>query len=147
MSYTEGIMPLRPVNRPPFTIEAPGYEPVEGETLPRRHPKAKDGLLTSPVEGVNTLFDIIARGNKVYPDRKAMGRRKLVKMHTETKEVQKMVDGEVQKVNKEWQFFELSKFEWMTFKEYYKYATDIGAGLRALGLNAGDRLHLFAATR
>lgn len=147
MSYKEGIMPLKPVSRPPYTIEAPGYEPVEGETLPRRHPKAKDGLRTSPVEGVNTLYDIIERGSRVYPDEKAMGRRKLIEMHTEKKMVQKLVDGEPTEVEKEWQLLELSGFDFMTYKQYYKYCTDIGSGMRALGLQEGSRLHLFAATR
>lgn len=147
MSYKQGIMPLKPVNKPPFTIDAPGYDPVDGETLPRRHPKAKDGLLTSPVEGLETLYDVIERGSRVYGDEKAMGRRKLVKMHIEKKKVQKLVDGEPTEVEKEWQLFELSGFDFFTYKQYYKYATDIGAGLRALGLEPGSRLHLFAATR
>ncbi|SPO04979.1 related to long-chain-fatty-acid--CoA ligase [Cephalotrichum gorgonifer] len=146
MAYKHGIMPLKPVHSPPYTIEAPGYEPIEGHTNPRRHPTAKDGLITSPREGINTIYDVIRRGNEVYPDEPATGTRKLVKIHTETKKVQKMVDGEVTEVDKEWTLFELSKFEFMTYKEYYKYATTLGAGMRALGLNAGDRLHLFAAT-
>ncbi|MBE3046577.1 hypothetical protein IMZ48_29415 [Candidatus Bathyarchaeota archaeon] len=147
MSFKQGIMPLKPVNKPPYTIDAPGYEPIEGETLPRRHPKARNGLLTSPVEGVSTLYDIIERGSRMFPDNKAMGSRKLVQMHTEKKKVQKLVDGEPTEVEKEWQLFELSAFDFMTYKEYYKYTTDIGAGLRSLGLEAGSKLHLFAATR
>ena len=147
MSFKEGIMPLKQVTKPPFTIDAPGYERVDGETLPRRHPKAKDGLLTSPCEGVETLYDIIERGNRVYSNNNAMGRRKLIKMHSEKKKVQKLVDGEPTEVEKEWHLFELTGFDFMTYKEYYKYCTDIGAGLRALGLEPGNRLHLFAATR
>jgi long-chain acyl-CoA synthetase len=147
MAYKQGIMPLRQVEKPPFTIEAPGYEPIDGHTMPRRHPKAKDGLIKSPAEGVFTLYDILKRGNDVFPDNKTMGTRSLVKIHKETKKVQKMVDGEVTEVDKEWQYFELSSFEFLTYKEYYTYATQIGAGLRALGLNPGDKLHLFGATR
>ena len=147
MSYKSGIMPLKQVRKPPFTIESPGYDEVPGETKPRRHPRAKDGLITSPAEGVNTVFDIIKRSASVWPDGQAVGSRKLIQMHTETKKVQKNIDGEVQEVEKKWQLFELSPFTFMTYKDYLQYALDLGAGLRKLGLAAGDRLHLYAATR
>ncbi|CAI4219946.1 unnamed protein product [Parascedosporium putredinis] len=124
MSYTTGIMPLKQVRKPPFTIESPGYEEVAGETKPRRHPKAKDGLITSPAEESTPL----------------------VQMHTETKKVQKIVEGEVQEVEKKWQLFELSPFTFVTYKEYLQYVLELGAGLRKLGLNPGERLHLYAAT-
>src|SRR2546430_9486683 len=36
--------PLYPkmTRKPPFSVEAPGYEKVKGETIPRRNPAAKD---------------------------------------------------------------------------------------------------------
>jgi long-chain acyl-CoA synthetase len=134
MAYVTGIMPMKQVHKPPFTIEAPGYERVPGETLPRRHPKAKDGLLTTPAEGVKTVFDIVGRSAKKYPEEPAVGTRKLIQMHKEMKKIKK-------------QYFELTPYSYMTFKEFETLVLQLGAGLRKLGLNAGDRLHIFATTR
>lgn len=147
MDYTSGIMPLTQVHKPPFTIEAPGYEKVPGETIPRRHPRAKDGLLDTPAEGVHTVFDIVRRSAKKYPNHTAVGRRKLVKLHKETKKIKKNVDGEIKEVDKEWQFFELSKFEFLTYKQYEELILELGSGLRALGLGPDKKLHLFGTTR
>jgi long-chain acyl-CoA synthetase len=146
-SYLTGIMPLRQVHKPPFTIEAPGYEPVEGETLPRRHPRAKDGLLTQPAEDVHNVVDIVTRSARLHPDEPAIGSRKLVQMHKEVKKVHKVIDGEVQQVDKEWQYFELTPYSFLTFKEYETLITQVGAGLRKLGLGKGSKLHMFATTR
>ncbi|KAF7539463.1 hypothetical protein G7Z17_g12425 [Cylindrodendrum hubeiense] len=146
MDYTKGIMPLGQVHKPPFTIESPGVEKVEGETIPRRHPKAKDGLLNSPAEGVHTVYDIVKRSARLYPNHTAVGARKLIKLHKETKKIKKNIDGEVREIDKEWQFFELSKYEYLTHKEYLERVHHIGSGLRKLGLTSEDKLHLFATT-
>ncbi|PNH37360.1 hypothetical protein VD0004_g9425 [Verticillium dahliae] len=145
-NYKEGIMPLYQVHKPPFTIEAPGYEKVEGETLPRRSPKAKDGLRKRPAEDVNTIYDIVKRSARVYPNEPAAGTRKLIKLHKETKKISKNVDGEIQEVEKEWQFFELSPFSFLTYTELHKYILQLGSGLRKLGLSKGNRLHFYATT-
>lgn len=140
-------MPLKQVHKPPFTIEASGYTPVKGETLPRRHPRAKDGLLTKPADDVSTVFDIIRHSARNYPNEPAVGSRQLVQMHKEMKKVPKLVDGEVQEVNKEWHYFELTPFSYLTYKELETLVLQVGSGLRKLGLNKGDKLHLFATTR
>lgn len=145
--YTTGIMPLNPVHKPPYTIEAPGYEKVPGETIPRRHPRAKNGLLSRPSDDVTNIFDIVRHGARVYPNHQALGSRQLVKLHKETKKVKKNVDGEIQEVDKEWQFFELSGYSYLTYKEYETRVLQIGSGLRKLGLTPENKLHLFATTR
>jgi long-chain acyl-CoA synthetase len=146
MSHKEGIAPYHAVDKPPYTIESPGYSPVEGETLPRRHTKAKNGLLLKPADDVNTIFDIVLRSAREYPDNTAVGWRTLVKMHTEKKKVPKIVDGVKSEVEKEWQYFELTPYSWFTYTEYKTYILQIGAGLRAIGLNTGDMVHIFAAS-
>ncbi|RKL10253.1 Long-chain-fatty-acid--CoA ligase 1 [Fusarium oxysporum] len=117
MDYTSGPIPLNLVHKPPFTIEAPGYEKVPGETVPRRHPRAKDGLINRPANDIHTVFDIVRRSARVYPNHRAVGSRKLVKLHKERRKVQKNVDGEIKELEKEWQLFELSKFSYLTFKD------------------------------
>ncbi|QPG94377.1 hypothetical protein C2857_005811 [Epichloe festucae Fl1] len=146
MDYTTGIMPLSPVHKPPYTIEAPGYEKVPGETIPRRHPRAKNGLLTRPADDIKNIFDIVKHSARVYPNHQALASRKLVKLHKETRKVKKTIDGQVQEVDKEWQFFELSRYSYITYKEYETLVLQLGSGLRKLGLTPENKLHLFATT-
>lgn len=131
----------------PFTVEASGYEPVKGETIPRRHPGSKDKLVTTPSEDVTTIFDILKRSADKFGNAKALGSRNLIKTHHETKKVKKVVDGKTEEVNKDWSFFELSGYSYTSFSEYEKLALRVGAGLRKLGMVKGDRLQLFAGTR
>ena len=133
--------------RPPFTVEASGYKPVKGETIPRRHPTSKNKLRTTPSEDVKTIFDILKRSADKYGNAKAVGTRRLLKTHVENKKIKKVVDGETQEVDKKWTYFELSEYSYMSFVEYQKLALDVGAGLRKIGLEKDDRLHLYAGTR
>lgn len=131
----------------PFTVEAAGYDPVEGETIPRRHPLSKDTLRTTPSDDVKTIFDILKISANKYGNAKALGSRRNLKTHVENKKITKVVDGTPQEVDKKWTYFELSEYSYITFTEYERLALDVGAGLRKLGLVKGDRLHLFAGTR
>jgi long-chain acyl-CoA synthetase len=144
--YTYGIMPLHAVEKPPYTLEVANYEKIPGETIPRRHGEAKDGLIDSPAEGVHTVYDIIQRSARLYPNHTAVGSRKLVKVHKETKKVQKNVDGEVREVDKEWQFFELGPYNYLTYTQYLERAHHLGSGLRKLGMNPDKKLHFYATT-
>ena len=131
----------------PFTVEASGYEPVEGETIPRRHPLAKDKLITTPSDNVKTIFDILKHSADKFGNAKALGTRKLLQMHYETKKVKKVVDGKEQEVDKKWSYYEMSSYTHISFIEYERLALQVGCGLRKIGLSKADRVHLFAATR
>ncbi|KAF5011468.1 hypothetical protein FDECE_2420 [Fusarium decemcellulare] len=144
--WTTGIMPLHHVHKPPFTIEAPGYEKVEGETIPRRHLKAKDGLINFPAPDARTVFEFVERSARLYPNHHAVGSRKLVNMHKEKKTIKKNVNGEVQEVEKEWSYFELTGFEYLTYNQYLERVLNLGYGLRKLGLTSEDKLHIFGTT-
>ncbi|KAI9151277.1 Long-chain acyl-CoA synthetases & Acyl-protein synthetase [Paramyrothecium foliicola] len=145
-SFATGPIPTYQIHKPPFTVEAPGYGHIPGETIPRRHPAAKDALVTRPSDDVRTVFDIVRRAARLQPTRNAVGWRKRVKLHKEFKKVKKTVGGEVKEVDKEWQYFELSNFHFLTYKEYETQAFHIGSGLRKLGLTKDSKLHLFGAT-
>lgn len=147
MPYTTGPTPLRIVQKPPFTVEVPGVEPVEGETIPRRHPKAKDGLIERPAPDVNTTFDLLKRSAQKYGNEPAIGSRELIKIHKEKKKIPKVVDGETVEVEKEWTYYELSNYTYLTYQEYFTMVLQVGAGLRKLGLSPKERLHIFATTR
>ena len=132
--------------RTPYTVEVPGVQPVEGETIPRRHPLAKDGLITTPSPDITTAYELMRVTVAKYGNAKAMGSRRLVRTHQETKKVKKMVDGVEKEVDKNWTFFELSPYEYITYNEFEKLVHNLGSGLRKLGMDKGDRLHVYAAT-
>lgn len=146
MTYNTGAIPLYKVQKEPYTIEAPGYEPVENETIPRRHPKAKNGLLECPAPNVRSTFDILKRSVEKYGDEPAIGSRKLIEVHKEKKKIPKVVDGKTTEVEKEWTYFELSNYSYLTYKEYFQQILQVGAGLKKLGLSPNNRLHIFATT-
>ncbi|KAI1848927.1 hypothetical protein JX266_005355 [Neoarthrinium moseri] len=142
----EGIMPLHFVQSPPFSIQSPGELAKDGETAPHRNVKAKDGLIDKPAPNVSTIYELLRNSAEKFPSKEAVGMRRLIKTHTEKKKVDKVVDGETKKVDKEWTFFELSGFSYHTYSEYEKMVLQVGAGLRKLGLEPRDKLHLFAAS-
>jgi long-chain acyl-CoA synthetase len=147
MASKDQVLYPRITKKPPFSVEASGYEPAEGETIPRRNPAARDKLISTPEDGVATVFDIVKRGAEKFGNAKAIGTRRLIDTHVEVKKVKKMVDGVEQEIDKKWTYFELSEYSYLSFIEYERLALQIGAGLRKLGMNAGDRVHIFAATR
>lgn len=142
----QGKPPLHFVQKPPFTVQAPGELANEGETAPLRHFKAKDGLIDIPASGIRTVFELIKDSVEKFPRKNAVGSRNLVKVHREVKKVPKMVDGVAQEVDKEWQYFELSPYVYTTYADYEKMVLQVGAGLRKLGLAPHDKLHIFAST-
>lgn len=141
----EVLQPKKSI-RGPFSIESPGAPDIKGETKPRRHPLAKDGLITKPADNISTAYELMRVSVAKYGNAKCMGSRRLIRTHQETKKVKKIVDGKEQEVDKAWTYFELSPYEYVTFNDYEALALNIGSGLRKLGMNKGDRVHIFAAT-
>ncbi|KAL8672557.1 MAG: hypothetical protein Q9168_002993 [Polycauliona sp. 1 TL-2023] len=130
----------------PYTANATGASKLDGESIPRRTLTATDGLKTSPGDGVETVYDILRHSANKYGDAKALGSRTLLKTHNEVKQVKTTVDGKEQTTDKKWTYFEMSGYDYMTFREYERMALQCGAGLRTLGMKKDDRLHIFAAT-
>lgn len=146
MSQQRAPLYPRITKKPPFSMDSPGYEPVKGETLPRRSLLAKDGLYTTPHPDIQTTFDNIKYCAKKHGNKHAMGTRPLVRTHVETKKVKKLVEGVEQEVDKDWTYFELGRYEFITYLEYEALALQLGAGLRKLGHEKDSRVHLYSAT-
>ena len=85
----------------PYTVEAPGYTKQKGETIPRRNTRTKDALKLTPEEGINTIYDVVKRSSKKFGNAKALGKRRLIETHEDTRKVKKMVDGKEQEVRQE----------------------------------------------
>ncbi|KAE8447796.1 hypothetical protein EG329_010190 [Mollisiaceae sp. DMI_Dod_QoI] len=129
-------------HKPPFSLEVPGVERVNGETIPRRNAKYLDGLLSRPKEDIATLYDVLKYSRDTYGDASAMGSRRLIATHTEPETEMK----ESRNTHRPWTYYEMGPYKYESYKDYFQLAMDIGAGFRELGLNAGDRVHIFAAT-
>ncbi|KAH9885039.1 long-chain-fatty-acid-CoA ligase [Xylariomycetidae sp. FL2044] len=142
----EGVLPLYPVQKPPYMVESSDAPEIEGETKPHRHFKAKDQLITRPSPDIATVYDLFTKSADKHGDRDFSGSRKLIKTHVEKKKVPKVVDGVKTEVEKEWTYFELSPYKFLSYKEYKARALSVGAGLRKLGLDPGDIIHIFAST-
>jgi len=132
--------------KPPFSVEVPGVEKKDGETIPRRNPLAKDELIGRPTADITTIYDNLKRAVKKFGNAKAMGSRRVIKEHVENKKVKKMVDGKEQEVDKKWTYWELSGYEYMTFIEYDKLVHELASGLAGLGLNKQEKVHVYGAT-
>lgn len=143
----EGVLPLQMVQKPPFMVQDTSAPEIEGESKPYRHLKAKNGFLTRPSPEIATVYDLFTTTAKKHGNKAAIGSRSLIETHIETKKVSKVVDGVKTEVEKQWTFFELSPFKFLTYKDYETRALNVGAGLRKLGLEPGDIVHIFASTR
>lgn len=146
MSHGSAILQPRMSKKGPFTVEVAGLKAVEGETIPRRNSRHADKLLERPCEGINTLVDFVRTSAVKYGDAKALGSRKLIKKHYETKKIKKIVNGEEQEVDKQWTYLEMSGYNYISYKELEILTHQLGAGLRKLGLSSPDRVHMFAST-
>ncbi|KAI9105288.1 hypothetical protein DFS34DRAFT_2823 [Phlyctochytrium arcticum] len=123
---------------------------ANAEKLPRskarRNITKSDALAERPFPDMRTLYDVLGHSVKRNPDRKCMGIREIVRTVSEEKEITKLVDGETIKEKKTWNFYELSEYKWITFREAREATLNIGSGLRHIGVKPGDKLTLFAAT-
>jgi len=93
------------------------------------------------------MFDLLAYSVKNRPNQHSLGARQILKVHKEDKEIIKKVDGVEKKEIKTWNYFELSEYQWMTYKEISSCIKLLGSGLRVLGLEKGQKLCLFAPGR
>jgi long-chain acyl-CoA synthetase len=95
-------------------VEADDAVKVDGETLARRHPSAKSGLRTELEPGIATVYDIFVQGTVKFGQRPAIGFRRAVGKHAEVK---RTIDRSGQRVDKEWSYYELSDYEYISYEQ------------------------------
>jgi long-chain acyl-CoA synthetase len=140
------ILEPRMTRKPPFTVDTPGSKPAEGEAVPRRNARCPDRLTTQPDPEISTVFDIVLQGAKRWGTKEAVGVRKLIRTHEEVKKIKRTIDGEETEVEKKWTYYELGPYTYCSYNEYAALILQVGAGLRKLDINPGDKVHLFAQT-
>lgn len=85
----------------------------DGETIPRRNLRTKEGLWNVPEQGVDTLYALLRRASEKHGNAPALRGRSLKQMHHESINVTKLVDGHEKTVQKQWQYYELSAYDCM----------------------------------
>lgn len=135
------------INFGPGSVEV-GPEPKQGEGRARRNFLVAEGELAArPMDGIDTVYDVLAYADRTYGSKNATGYRDIIDTHIEEKEVTKMVGGKEVKEMKKWSYFELSAFKYLTFTELRKTSDLIGRALADLGLKKGDIFNIYAGTR
>jgi len=122
-------------------------ERVAGETPIRRSPLAKDKLPTSPMEGIDTVTDVLPYVARTFGTKPALGYREIVRLVEEEKELKKVVDGKETTVKKTWTYFQLSEYKYISFVELKSIVDDVARGLVDVGVSRADILNIFASTR
>ncbi|KJA24888.1 hypothetical protein HYPSUDRAFT_183200 [Hypholoma sublateritium FD-334 SS-4] len=123
---------------------APSAGPGEGPT--RRCFLSKDGLVTQPFEGIDTVFDVISYSARTHGNRNALGWRDIVGVVEEEKEVKKVHDGKEIVEKKKWKYFELSDYKYITFIELKEAVSEIARALISLGITKDDVFNVYAQT-
>jgi long-chain acyl-CoA synthetase len=142
LSSRETLSP-RSLKPGPYTVEADDAVKVDGETLPRRHPSAKSGLRTELEPDIATVYDILFQGAAKFDQRPVIGFRRVVDKHTEVKQT---THRSGQRVDKEWSYYELSDYDYISYEQFKQNALSAGSALRKLGLQKHDRVQIYAAT-
>ncbi|KAG4300723.1 hypothetical protein PCK1_003152 [Pneumocystis canis] len=136
---------MRKMTRNTLSAEC-NTEPVKGESRIRRALISMNGLISTPLQEIKTVYDILLKAVKDYGSKRALGSRKILQLHVEEKMLVRMVNGKEKKVKKDWTYYELSDYEYINFKELSEKTHILGSGFRALGLSKNDRVAIYAAT-
>ncbi|KAH8092171.1 acetyl-CoA synthetase-like protein [Cristinia sonorae] len=123
-----------------------GDEKVQGGSRPRRLAVTKDTLVTTPLEGINTVYDVLEYATRTHGAKEALGWRDIVDVHEEQKEVTKIVGGKEVKETKTWKYFQLSDYKYMNFLQVREAVSEVARGLVDLGITTDDVLNIYAST-
>lgn len=74
----------------------------------RRSTLSPKELCSVPEAGITTVYDMLKRSARLFPDTKGLGYRDLIKVHNVDKEITKNVDGKEVKETKNWKYFEMT---------------------------------------
>lgn len=124
-----------------------GEPPLSGEGPTRRCALSKDALITRPLEGINTVYDIITYASRTHGTRNALGWRDIINVIEEEKEVHKIIDGKEVTQKKKWKYFELSDYKYINFIQLEEAISEAARALVYLGVKKGDVFNVYAQTR
>jgi long-chain acyl-CoA synthetase len=130
----------------PFSVEV-SHEDVPGEGRIRRNRVSATGeLLSKPRDNVSTVYELLQYSVTKFGDKPCMGHRNVVKEHIEEKITTKVVGGVETQIPKKWTYWELSPYNYRSYKQVGEESAALGAGLKNMGLKKGDCIELYAGT-
>ncbi|KAF7307833.1 Long-chain-fatty-acid-CoA ligase [Mycena kentingensis (nom. inval.)] len=116
----------------------------EGPT--RRLAIAADALITQPLEGIDTVYDVLQYAAKTHGTRDAIGWRDVVKVIEEAKDVTKVVDGKEVTETKKWKYFQLSDYKFINYVQLLDQVNEVARGLVDLGITREHVFNIYAQT-
>ncbi len=120
---------------------------ASGQTPVRRLAMTKDKLITQPLDGIETVPDILDYAARTHGVKDSLGWRDIVDVHEEKKDVKKVVGGKEITETKTWKYFQLSDYKYISFVQVKEAATEVAGGLLKLGVQKTDIVNIYAATR
>jgi long-chain acyl-CoA synthetase len=145
-SYTYHLPPNESWGKGTVEIDT-GSTPAEGESRVRRLEKTKDRLVTGPMEGINTVHNVLLHASSVHGERKVYGFRDIIDIVEEQKEVTMLVKGKEVKETKTWKYFHLSEYKYISYLEFKTNVSEVSRGLVWLGVEKNDVFNIYAQTR
>ena len=124
-----------------------GAPAPQGESRVRRLEKTQDRLITGPMEGIDTVYDVLMYASRTHGERKAHGYRDIIDIIEEQKEVTKTVGGKEVKETKTWKYFQLSDYKYISYLEFKSAVSEVARGLLKLDVKKGDVFNIYAQTR
>ena len=124
-----------------------GPEPAPGEGRTRRLAITADKLVTQPFEGINTIADVISYAARTHGTKRALGWRDIVDVHEEEKDVKKVVDGKEVTEKKQWKYFQLSDYKYLSYVEVEVAISELGRGIIHLGVGPDHVFNIYSQTR
>ncbi|KZP33123.1 acetyl-CoA synthetase-like protein [Athelia psychrophila] len=112
----------------------------------RRLAITKDRLVTQPQEGLETTTDLVDHAARTHGTKDAFGWRDIVDVHHEEKEVKKIVGGKEVTEKKQWQYFELSDYKYISFLEIQTRVSELARGLVHYGITSDNVFNMYAST-
>ncbi|PWA00690.1 hypothetical protein BB558_000134 [Smittium angustum] len=112
----------------------------------RRSVLAGINLTEKTKSGSETIFDLFEKASKKYDTKNLFGKRETLQEIIKLKEITKIIDGKPAKKEKEWKYYKLGPYKWMTFMESFEQVCILGSGLANLKLSKGDRVMIFSHT-
>lgn len=130
----------------PASIEVGPENPV-GETRVRRAYLSPDQLVTTFADGLEVLPDLLIKSAQDFPTANALGWRKLIKLHRETKSITKIIAGKEVQEDKIWEFYEMSDYQYWTYSQLLEEVVKLSNGLAELGLTMDHRFNIYSSTK
>nr|CAG4714299.1 unnamed protein product [Naegleria fowleri] len=116
-------------------VDDGSYDP-KTETKPRRALESAEGLAYTPIEGVNTMKQLLAKVVADNKDKPCLGYRPAIRKIVEKKE------------GHDWEIIEFSDLTYESYDKIYSRIKNFGAGLaRVTGLNSHHLFGIYEDTR